>query len=90
MSARPDDVPAPLAARMADALAGAQLQDAGACAEAGLAALRRALAAGDERSAALDLLTADALITAACVRAATDGLPDALSPERFAALLEAP
>ncbi len=88
MSLRAEDVPAPLAARMAAALGGARPADAEACAEAGLAALGRALAAGDDRRAAFDLLTADALITAACAAAATDGLPDALAPGRFAALLE--
>lgn len=57
-------------------------------ADAGLAALRDALAAGNDRGAAFELLTADALITQACEVAATGELPASLSPARFAALLE--
>lgn len=57
-------------------------------AEAGLACLEDALAAGDDRRSAFALLAADALITAACAAAATTELPAALSARRFAALLE--
>ncbi|MGH7444276.1 MAG: hypothetical protein ACREKM_05345 [Longimicrobiales bacterium] len=57
-------------------------------ARAGFAALRDTLAAGNDRSAAFELLTADALITQACEVAATGELPASLSPARFAALLE--
>lgn len=57
-------------------------------AHAGLTALRDALTAGNERSAAFDLLTADALITKACEAAATGALPASLSAARFATLLE--
>lgn len=101
MSGSTDKVPEPLATRMAEALskhdhavAGTRVEDAldtatpDALAEAGFIALQRALAQGDDRSAAFDLLAADALITQACVHAASRGLPDALAPERFAALLE--
>lgn len=77
----------PLEERMAQALAGDDTS-MDAAAEAGLKALGRALARADERSSAFDLLVADALITQACTRAASDGLPAALSAARFAALLE--
>ncbi|HEU5210521.1 MAG TPA: hypothetical protein VFU06_14100 [Longimicrobiales bacterium] len=57
-------------------------------AAAGLAALRRALSAISTEEAASDLLAADALITHACASAASDGVPGALAPEHFVALLE--
>jgi hypothetical protein len=103
MSARSDAVPALLARRMLEALsrqdiiavtdpATAQhaLDSAApdALARAGLSALRSALAQDDDRSAAFDLLAADALLTQACADAATHGIPDVLAPERFVALLE--
>lgn len=66
-------------------LAGA---DPDALAAAGLAALRRALSAISTEEAASDLLAADALITHACASAASDGVPGALAPEHFVALLE--
>lgn len=100
MSGSTDRVPEPLATRMAGALSERNAAVPGtrvdaldaatpdALAEAGFIALQRALAQGDDRSAAFDLLAADALITQACIHAASRGLPDALAPERFAALLE--
>lgn len=100
MSGSTDRVPEPLATRMAEALSERNAAVPGtradaldtatpdALAEAGFIALQRALAQGDDRSAAFDLLAADALITQACIHAASRGLPDALAPERFAALLE--
>lgn len=59
-------------------------------AAAGVDALRRALSGSAARATAADLLAADALITGACADAATSGIPDALAPEAFAALLEEP
>lgn len=100
MSGSTDRVPEPLATRMLHALdrdaadAGKSVEDVldgatpDALAEAGLIALQRALAQGDDRVAAFDLLAADALITQACLHAAVRGIPDTLAPERFAALLE--
>lgn len=57
-------------------------------ARVGLFALRDALERGDDRAAAFDLLTADALITMACDAAATGELPESLSADHFATLLE--
>jgi hypothetical protein len=62
--------------------------DHGALADAGLAVLADALVAGDDADCAFALLTADALITAACVAAAEGPLPDQLGAARFAELLE--
>jgi len=59
-------------------------------AAAGVEALRRALSRSATGATAADLLAADALITGACADAATNGIPDALAPEAFAALLEEP
>jgi hypothetical protein len=66
-----------------------------ALADAARACLRDALAAGDERAAALHLLAADALITYACEAAADEGgerlddLVNAASPGRLAELVDA-
>jgi hypothetical protein len=93
-----EGVPAALHARMLEAVrASASAVDASAVttarqlAEAAVHCLRAALDQGDERSAALSLLAADALITSACEAAAADG-PGALAdlcadyaPERLAA-----
>lgn len=64
--------------------------NAAVLAAAGVEALRRALSGSAARATAADLLAADALITGACADAATNGIPDALAPEAFAALLEEP
>ncbi|NLG62730.1 MAG: hypothetical protein GX539_10820 [Candidatus Cloacimonetes bacterium] len=102
MSGVPRDIPAPLARRIASFLEsagrepidGSRSQDPisgatpDALAAAGLAALRRALEADSREEAAADLLAADALLTHACADAATSGLPGALAPGQFAALLE--
>lgn len=67
---------------------------AGALAEAALDRLRLALAAPEDRAAALDLLAADALLTYACEAAAeagADALADlirAYDPARLASLIE--
>lgn len=84
------DVPAPLADRMESALAGADASDVESVAAASLARLRAALDCGDDRSAAHELLTADALLTDAAAAAAQDGdnAPPSLSPQAFAKLLE--
>ena len=88
MSARTaDDVPPPLADRMAAALAGAPA-DADAVMRAALERLRAALALGDDRAAAYELLTADALITQAAAAAARAGADPVVEPQSFAALLE--
>ena len=62
-------------------------------ADAARVCLRDALAAGDDRSAALHLLAADALITHACEAAvedsaAFDAVARAAAPERLALLLD--
>ena len=65
-------------------------------AEAGLAALAEVIAGVGARASAVRLLAADALLTFACEAAAEEGggalerLTEALAPDRFAALLEAP
>ena len=88
MSARTaDDVPPPLAQRIGASLAGAPA-DADAIMGAALERLRVALALGDEREAAYELLTADALITQAAAAAARAGADPVVEPQSFAALLE--
>ena len=84
------DVPAPLAERMDAALAGADAVDAEAVAAAALERLRAALDCGDDRTAAYELLTADALLTDAAAAVAQDGddVPPSLSAQAFAAILE--
>lgn len=62
-------------------------------ADTALACLRAALALGDSRTAAMELLAADGLLTYACEAAvemgadADDWLARELSPDRFAAML---
>ena len=82
------DVPPPLAERMRAALAGADASDLGAVTHAALDRLRAALALGDERAAAYELLTADALLTQAAAAAARTGAADEIDAEAFTALLE--
>lgn len=86
------DVPAPLAERMTSALASADGSDAETIAAAALERLRAALDCGDDRTAAYELLTADALLTDAAAAAAQDDddVPASLSAQAFAALLEQP
>lgn len=85
------EVPAPLAAKLDAALARADAADEGVTAErfadAAFVALRAALERGGARAAAFELLTADALLTAACAGLTDGTLPDALAPARFHALL---
>lgn len=74
------DAPASLVARMDRAVQEAarahpRLEAADALGQAALSCLREALEQCDERAAALPLLAADALITAACEHAAERG-PD--------------
>ena len=63
-------------------------------ADAARVCLRDAMAAGDDRSAALHLLAADALITYACEAAADtraaafDAVARAAAPERLSLLLD--
>ena len=62
-----------------------------ALADAARVCLRDALAAGDDRAAALHLLAADALITYACEAATVEAgglaaLADATAPDRLARL----
>jgi len=88
------DVPALLAARMQSALdeaaAGDDGDDAARFAAAALACVRDALQHGNERSGALPLLAADALVTAACAHAdatTLQRLAAEFAPARLAALL---
>ncbi|MBX6363244.1 MAG: hypothetical protein IRZ00_05190 [Gemmatimonadetes bacterium] len=84
--------PAELRARLADALEPAETLP-GALADGALVCLAAALARGDDRAAALDLLSADALLTYALEAAAEAGadevlaVADAYGPARLAALL---
>jgi hypothetical protein len=99
LAARDGTVPPALAARMAAAVdavpTGAGPDVPGRLAHAALDCLRTAFDDCDDRAAALHLLAADALVTAACEAAAQAGLAtleelcDALSPQRLAALLPA-
>jgi hypothetical protein len=94
LAAREPRAPERLLARMDAALAGrTESEIPEALAGAAFSCLRAALAGGADRSAAWDLLAADALLTYACEAAAERG-PDALdalgrvvSPERFMQLL---
>ena len=67
---------------------------AASLADAALVCMRDALGAGDDRSAALHLLAADALITYACEAAADgsdaafDTVARAAAPERLISLLD--
>ena len=86
------EVPAPLAAKMDAALARADaaaegIMTAERLADVAFVALRAALEHGGARTAAFELLTADALLTAACAGLMDGTLPDALVPARFQALL---
>ena len=82
-----DDIPRPLAQRMDASLAGAPAGP-DAIMRAALDRLRAALALGDDREAAYELLAADALITQAAAAAARAGADPAVEPQSFAALLE--
>lgn len=97
LEARHPDAPAGLMQRMRDALdavaADARTPVWRALAEAAVERLRVALPRAEERDGALDLLTADALLTHACEAAAEEG-PESLEAlvrdygaERLAALL---
>ncbi|HEX7089219.1 MAG TPA: hypothetical protein VF192_03735 [Longimicrobiales bacterium] len=94
LARREPRAPEGLLARMDAALAGrAEPEIPEAFAGAAFSCLRAALAGGADRSAAWDLLAADALLTYACEAAAEQG-PDGLaalrrvvSPERFMQLL---
>ncbi|MGH7448341.1 MAG: hypothetical protein ACRELT_12315 [Longimicrobiales bacterium] len=97
LALRAGAVPPVLEARMESAIDDVFDHDASAdaLADAARSCLRDALAAGDDRAAALHLLAADALITYACEAAADDGpealaaLAEAWSAERLAYLVEA-
>lgn len=88
-------VPPALEARMESAIEDVIDDDSvpASLADAARVCMRDALAAGDDRSAALHLLAADALITYAC-EAAADGaaafeaVARAAAPERLALLLD--
>lgn len=87
------EVPASLEQRMQQARAAVAPQDteAATLAAAAIHALQDALQNCDERSAALPLLAADALVTAACAVADADDLErlaHELAPAQLAALLE--
>ncbi|HSJ06702.1 MAG TPA: hypothetical protein VK936_08370, partial [Longimicrobiales bacterium] len=97
LAARSAGVPASLQTRMETALLEAPAP-AGSpvhaeLAAAAIACLQAALRIGDDRSAAIHLLAADALITAACEAAADDGLGGvdelmaACAPSRLDALV---
>lgn len=95
LAMRAAGVPPALEARMESAIDDA-LEDEtipGALADAARICLVNALAVGDHRDAALHLLAADALITYACLAAATDDdaplrdLADSWSPARLARLV---
>jgi hypothetical protein len=97
LAARSGGVPINLRARMeAAVLAGAAPPGSRVHAELAAAAitcLKAAIRIGDDRSAAIHLLAADALITAACEAAADDGLDGldelraACAPARLDALV---
>jgi len=76
-AAEPDFVPASLSRRIDEALAAAHGDPAAPATKlrAAAACLQQALALGDDRRAALDLLAADALLTSACEAAAGSGSP---------------
>jgi hypothetical protein len=82
LAARAGGVPDALQARMEAAAAAAPpaaaLDVARELGDAALACLAAALAGGDDRAAAADLLAADGLITAACEAAVAQGTLDAL------------
>ncbi len=90
---RESGVPASLVARMRHYLAGRSGPLPDRLVDAAFDALRAALAAPDERASALDLLAADALLTAAFEAAAEEGvaavgrLAAATGPAAFADLL---
>jgi hypothetical protein len=89
-------VPPALEARMESAMDDVIDDDSvpASLADAARVCMRDALAAGDDRSAALHLLAADALITYACEAAADDSgaafeaVARAAAPERLALLLD--
>ncbi|HSK19770.1 MAG TPA: hypothetical protein VK912_11540 [Longimicrobiales bacterium] len=96
LATRAGAVPPALEARMESAMDDVVGQDTvpAALAAAARVCMRDALAAGDDRSAAVHLLAADALITYAC-EAAADGrdaefdvVARAAAPERLALLLD--
>ncbi|HEX2167230.1 MAG TPA: hypothetical protein VHG09_08310 [Longimicrobiales bacterium] len=96
LAIRAGAVPPALEARMESAMDDVLEDDSipAVLADAARVCLRDALAAGDDRSAALHLLAADALITYAC-EAAVDGDGDALraiadanGPDRLAHLID--
>jgi hypothetical protein len=92
MGASPDPVPPILARGMRAALGtvGGDPADPRTGLAAAEACLRRALERIDDRAAALDLLAADALLTAACAAAAAAGGVGPLAAEattRLAALV---
>jgi hypothetical protein len=96
VAARADAVPAQLVAVMRDAVdqvPGEELELPHALAEAALYCLRHALHDCDDRSAALPLLAADALMTSACEAAAHGDsekitlLAETCTPQRLARLL---
>lgn len=74
LETREAGVPASLVARMRHYLAGGADPLPERLARAGLDALRAALQAPDERASAMDLLAADALLTAAFEAAADEGM----------------
>jgi len=90
-----DAAPPALHERMVHWAAAADAEEAPlALGQAALAALQRALELGAARSAALELLAADALVTYACEAAAGVGTEameqvlDAVGPGAFARLLD--
>lgn len=94
LARRADRVPGALQARMQSAIDSLDGDSVAAVlAEAAHACLRDAVAAGDERGAALHLLAADALITYACEAAADAdgaalaGLAADNAPERLSHLI---
>lgn len=98
LAMRAGAVPPELESRMESAIDDVPGDDTihGALADAARICLRDALAAGDDRAAALHLLAADALLTYACEAAADPDasaltqLADAFAPERLAHLTEGP
>lgn len=93
MAASPDSVPPALDRAMREALAGigGDAADPGAALAAAESRLRSALERIDDRAGAIDLLAADALLTAACAAAAGAGGVGRLAvdaTERLAALVE--
>lgn len=76
VAAREPAVPAALLEHVIKVLRGAKIAEAALpelLARGGMAALDRAVAIGDDRAAAADLLAADALLTWACEAAAEEG-----------------